>query len=167
MDNKDKGVGGVEGGRRGGVLAWVGGCIKVEIQGERSPGYICVCVCVPICSLSALRNLFLYTVSHSLVFCDFFKYPPLDWTNSLYMWIKCYHSSTAWCCYKTSSLQQHVCAKMCIQYVSVHINVFKCPFLIMLVFRFILFIAYFPIWSSMFLNHNLDHLLTHGFDEEN
>lgn len=75
------GRGGVEGGGGWGVLAWVGGCIKVEIQGERSPGYICVCVCVLICSLSALRNLFLYTVSHSLMFCDFFKYPPLDWTN--------------------------------------------------------------------------------------
>lgn len=71
--------GGRGGWRETGVLAWVGGCIKVEIQGERSPGYICVCVFI--CNLSGLRNLFLYSVSHSLIFCDFFKYPPLDWTN--------------------------------------------------------------------------------------
>lgn len=67
-------------GGKGGVGLGGGQKIKVENLGGRSPGSKCVYVGVSICSLSGLRNLFLYSVILSPVYLSSFPLS-LEWTN--------------------------------------------------------------------------------------
>ena len=64
------------------VLAWVGGCIKVEIQGGRSPG--CRSVCVDVSIWSGLRNPDPWLTRHLFFFCDLFlKFVRLHKENNI------------------------------------------------------------------------------------